>query len=91
MASGMIATLVAMVIGLLVTSSKSTYDQASGGVNQIGANIILLDRLPARYGPETTTIRARIEEGIAASIDRLWPTGDVNSYLITAGMSAPLG
>ena len=48
MASGMIATLVALVIGLLVTSSKSTYDQASGGVNQIGAKIILLDRLLAR-------------------------------------------
>jgi hypothetical protein len=58
MASGMIATLVALVIGLLVTSSKSTYDQASEGVNQIGAKIILLDRLLASYGPETTATRA---------------------------------
>ena len=39
MASGMIATLVALVIGLLVSSSKSTYDQASYGVTQIGAKM----------------------------------------------------
>ncbi len=52
-ASGMIATLVALVIGLLVSSSKSTYDQASGGVTQIGAKLILLNRLLERYGPET--------------------------------------
>ena len=57
MASGMIATLVALVIGLLVSSSKSTYDQASAGVTQIGAKAILLDRVLARYGPETKAIR----------------------------------
>jgi hypothetical protein len=73
MASGMIATLVALVIGLLVTSSKSTYDQASGGVNQIGAKIILLDRLLARYGPETTAIRASVKEGLFASLGLLAP------------------
>jgi hypothetical protein len=89
MASGMIATLVALVIGLLVTSSKSTYDQASGGVNQIGAKIILLDRLLSRYGSETTAIRARIKEGIEASIEQLWPTGDVNPSL--AAIEKPTG
>ena len=57
MASGMIATLVALVIGLLVSSSKSTYDQASAGVTQIGAKAIVLDRVLERYGPETKAIR----------------------------------
>jgi hypothetical protein len=75
MASGMIATLVALVIGLLVSSSKSTYDQASAGVTQIGARVILLDRLLERYGPETKAIRQRMSEGIAASVEQLWPTG----------------
>jgi len=75
MASGMIATLVALVIGLLVSSSKSSFDQASSGVTQMGANVILLDRALGRYGPETKAIRERMREGIAASIERLWPTG----------------
>jgi hypothetical protein len=74
MASGMIATLVALVIGLLVSSSKSSYDQASGAVTQIGAKVILLNRVLERYGTETEAIRERIREGIATSVEQLWPT-----------------
>jgi hypothetical protein len=73
--SGMIATLVALVIGLLVSSSKSSYDEASSGVTQMGAKVILLDRALGRYGPEARAIRDRLREGLAASIDHLWPTG----------------
>ena len=74
MASGMIATLVALVIGLMVSSAKSTYDQANGGVTQIGAKVILLNRLLERYGSETKPIRERMREGIAANVEHLWPT-----------------
>jgi Protein of unknown function (DUF4239) len=81
MASGMIATLAALVIGLLVSSSKSTYDQASGGVNQIGAKAIVLDRILARYGPETKPIRERMREGISTSVEQLWPTDGKNPSL----------
>jgi hypothetical protein len=73
-ASGIMATLVALVIGLLVSSSKASYDQASSGVTQIGAKIILLDRALGRYGPETKAVRKRMREGIASTIERLWPT-----------------
>jgi hypothetical protein len=73
-ASGIIATQVALVIGLLVSSSKSSYDQASSGVTQMGAKVILLDRALVRYGPETRAIRDRMRETIATSIERLWPT-----------------
>lgn len=73
LASGVIATLVALVIGLLVNSSKAAYDQASMGATQIGAKVILLDRVLKRYGPETREIRQGVVRGIATSIDRLWP------------------
>jgi hypothetical protein len=89
MASGMIATVVALVIGLLVTSSKSTYGQASGAVTQIGAKVILLDRVLERYGPETKAIRERIKEGIATRIEQLWPTGGLNPSL--AAIERPAG
>jgi hypothetical protein len=75
MASGVIATLVALVIGLLVSSSKSSFDQANSGVTQMGAKMILLDRALVRYGPETKAIRERMHVEIATSIERLWPTG----------------
>jgi hypothetical protein len=73
-ALGMIATLVALVIGLLVSSAKSSYDQANAGITQAGAKTILLDRALRRYGPEANEIRERLRRVIASSIERLWPT-----------------
>jgi hypothetical protein len=91
MASGMIATLVALVIGLLVSSSKSSYDQASAGVTQIGAKVIVLDRLLARYGPETREIRGRMSEVIANSIERLWSSnGGMNPSLASIEQSTKM-
>jgi hypothetical protein len=81
-ASGMIATLVALVIGLLVSSSKATYDQASANVTQIGAKVIVLNRTMERYGLETSVIRVKIRDGIAASVDQLWPTNGKNPNLL---------
>jgi hypothetical protein len=74
-ASAMIATLVALVIGLLVSSAKSSFDQASEGLTQVGTKVILLDRTLRRYGPETTPIRRRMREVVQASVERLWPSG----------------
>lgn len=80
-ASAMIATLVALVIGLLVGSAKSAYDQAGTSMTQIGARVIVLDRVLSRYGPETGEIRRRIREGITRSIDDLWPAQGRNPSL----------
>jgi hypothetical protein len=73
-ASGMIATLAALVIGLLVSSAKSSFDQASAGITEMGAKIILLDRLLGRYGPEAAAIRGRLRQSVATGIDEIWPT-----------------
>jgi hypothetical protein len=73
-ASGMIATLVALVVGLLVSSAKSSFDQANEGLAQAGAKVILLDRTLRRYGPEAMPIRRRLTGVIQASIERLWPS-----------------
>ncbi len=75
-ATGMIATLVALVIGLLVSSAKSSFDQANAGITQVGAKIILLDRLLGRYGGATDELRSRLRESVAVGIERIWPSGD---------------
>ncbi len=72
--SGMIATLVALVIGLLVSSAKSSFDQANDAITQAGAKMILLDRTLSRYGPETRAIRTRMKETIEATVKHLWPS-----------------
>jgi hypothetical protein len=84
MASGMIATLVALIIGLLVSSAKSSFDQANEGITQAGARVILLDRTLTRYGPEAAPIRGRMKESVQASVERLWPSGRVSKGGVAA-------
>jgi hypothetical protein len=50
---GIVATLSALVLGLLIASAKGSYDAQSAELTQMSAKIILLDRLLAHYGPET--------------------------------------
>src|SRR5574338_1337483 len=55
--AGVIATLSALVLGLLVGSAKSNLDAANSAVTQGATKLILLDHTLARYGPETKPVR----------------------------------
>ena len=50
--AGIIATLAALVLGLLVASAKSSYDAKADEIEQSAAKIILLDQLLRQYGSE---------------------------------------
>ena len=71
--TGMIATLAALVIGLLIASAKGSFDTMSNGLRQTSSKIVLLDRVMAQYGPETKETRALLRQGIASAIERIWP------------------
>jgi hypothetical protein len=43
LSTGLIGTMAALVLGLLIASAKSSYDAKSTEIKQITANIILLD------------------------------------------------
>ena len=49
--AGLIATIAALVLGLLIAAAKGSFDTQSGQVKQITADIILLDALLEQYGP----------------------------------------
>ena len=55
--TGLIATMAALVLGLLTASAKDKFDLQSDEVKQTAANIVLLDRALARYGPEAQDLR----------------------------------
>src|SRR5437762_12058043 len=71
--AGMIATLSALVLGLLVSSAKSSFDATNTAMIQNGAKIILLDRALAAYGPETKDAREQLRRAVTAGIEMLWP------------------
>src|ERR1700741_442599 len=54
---GLVATIAALVLGLLIAAAKSSFDTQSGQIRQITADIILTDNLMAEYGPAAQPIR----------------------------------
>src|SRR5262245_32663838 len=65
LSAGTIATLTAMVLGLLVSSAKNSFDTMNNGIVQSAARIILLDRDLASYGPETKAAREQLKRHVA--------------------------
>jgi len=72
MATGLIGTLTALVLGLLIASAKSSFDQKTSQVRQMTATIILLDDLLAQYGPETASARSLLRQSIPPLADYIW-------------------
>lgn len=54
---GLVGTMAALVLGLLVASAKSSFDAQSSELTQASASIVVLDRVLAQYGPETREVR----------------------------------
>ena len=73
MSMGLVATMAALVLGLLVSSAKGFYDAQSAELTQMSAKVILLDHLLGHFGPETNEIRDLLHRVVADSIDVIWP------------------
>src|ERR1051326_9426837 len=60
LAMGLVATMSALVLGLLVSSAKGSYDTQRTEVIQMAAKITFLGRLLDAYGPEASGVRAQL-------------------------------
>lgn len=69
---GLIATIAALVLGLLIAAAKSSFDTQSGQVKQMTADLILVDNLLAIYGPETLPLRQGMRAAIGPVVDKIW-------------------
>src|SRR5438445_5918877 len=70
--TGLIGTIAALVLGLLIASAKSSYDTQSTQVTHMTSNIVLLDNLLTEYGPETNALRNLLRRGVVVLADRMW-------------------
>ncbi|MGO9613388.1 MAG: hypothetical protein ACLPX5_10185 [Dissulfurispiraceae bacterium] len=71
--TGMIATMAALVLGLMIASAKGTFDTVNNGLTQASSKVILLDRTMASYGPETREGRDVLRGGVITIIKQIWP------------------
>jgi len=73
---GMVATLAALVLGLLVGFATTSFSDLRADVQQTAATTVLLDRALAQYGPETKDVRNLLRRATAARIATMWPEGE---------------
>jgi len=85
--AGLLATLSALILGLLVSSAKGTFDTMNAQVTQGAAKLIYLDRLLADYGPETKADREFLRASTTAGIAAIWPEEKLSTTQAT-GLSA---
>jgi hypothetical protein len=70
--AGLLATLVAVLISLTISSAKTSYDTQDAHFRQLAAYIVEADQLLAQYGPEATGVRQLMRGAVPAAIDRIW-------------------
>ncbi len=69
---GLIATMTALILGLVTASAKGTYDDQATAVRTAAANVLTLDRTLARFGPETKPLREDLRRALTAAVEMIW-------------------
>ena len=86
--TAMLATLAALVVGLLIGSAKSSFDSKSSQLTRSASRYVLLDRTLAEYGPETREIRDLIRQVVVTRLHQIWPeqsAGNLNPVAVKQG------
>ena len=86
---GLLATMAALVLSLLIASAKGSYDTQRNEVTQLAANVVLLDRVLAHYGPESKDSRDLLRRYVSYVLQQMWTTtGSPSTELNLAGAGA---
>jgi uncharacterized membrane protein (DUF485 family) len=73
LALGLVATMTAILLGLLISSAKGAFDTTRTEVMQMAAKVTLLDRVLRLYGPEAMDARRALRDAIADGVRLTWP------------------
>ena len=76
---GLIATMTALVLGLITGAAKSSFDQMNTAVRNTSIDLIALDRTLARFGPESAAARDVLYGTLQARVDAIWPQSSLRA------------
>jgi hypothetical protein len=65
---GVVATIAALVLGLLISSAKSSFDTVASDFVHNAANVVRLDNALAQYGEQTQALRGTLKHDYASWI-----------------------
>jgi hypothetical protein len=70
---GLVATMAALVLGLMTASAKTSFDVQSTELTDMSSKIVVLDRILAHYGPEAKEARDILRRSVEQVLDQMWP------------------
>jgi hypothetical protein len=70
--AALVATISGLVLGLLISSTSSSFSAQRAEVTLVASNMILLDQLLAQYGPEARQERELLRLNIGALVEEIW-------------------
>ena len=70
---GLVATMTALLLGLVTAAARSSFDNQDAAIRTSMSNVLTVDRLLARYGPETKPTRDLLKEAVAYRLQTTWP------------------
>lgn len=82
---GLIATMAALVLSLLIASANTSYDRQSSELKALAANIVLLDRTLEFYGPAAKEARDGMRDVVQQMHDRIWAPEGVRPENLNSG------
>jgi hypothetical protein len=72
LATALIATMAALVLGLLFANTRTSFETTSVAVSRMTADILEFDQLLEEYGPEAKPARAALRADIGPWIASIW-------------------
>jgi hypothetical protein len=72
LAMGLVGTMSALVLGLLVGQAHANYQAQVTGLEQISAEVVMADRLMSSIGPPAAPARQRLRAAVASALTRIW-------------------
>jgi len=86
---GIIGTMSALVLGLLVASAKGNYDAQNDALLDASAKVIFLDQTLRDYGPEAQQTRIALRQSVENAINMLWPQKRTQNLHFEPGKNIP--
>jgi len=70
---GLIATIAALVLSLLIATAHSAYETQESEVQSLGVHIVQLDQILSHYGPDAEGARGLLRQIVVAQLGQIWP------------------
>jgi hypothetical protein len=74
LATGLLVTMTALVLGMLVSTANSSYQDRKNELAEMGSNFVLVDGLLASYGPDARALRGELRGLAETGLERVWPS-----------------